>query len=305
MRVRAVSGAFLLLVASAGECGSGAVLAQTMPGTDQPVSAEKLSHYIKGYNFLIGTFGLPVEARLYAGQQMTRKTVNDPVNVSDGWIGLGDDELKQGQGMPGGGLAEVDAAAGEMIPILDRLVERLKGLDGYYASRGPLEDNFARGKREDLFVLADFKAALAALGPLNAALDRAIDRRDMANLLALKAEGDMIGFNGGLALQEAKHLVDLFHTAQDLRDPKVTADADTLADAILAALADENTALATATASGDMGHALRNSNYSTAAGRLQSLVGVYRNMKRSGNLALRQMMVGAYNSAVESVNVGQ
>ena len=49
-------------------------------------------------------------------------------------------------------------------------------------------------------MLADFKAAFAAPGPLHAALDRAIDRRDMANLLALKADGEVL--SGSLILND-------------------------------------------------------------------------------------------------------
>ncbi len=302
MRVRAISVSVLLLLGCVG--GSGAVLAQ-VPNGDPPISSAKLNHYVKGFNTLIGTFGLSQEYRLYAAQQISRKTVNAPVNVSDGWIGLGNDELRQGQAIPDGGLPEVDAAAGEMIPILDRLVERLKGLEAYYASRGQLEDDFARGKREDRLVLADFKEATNALPRLDAALERAIDKRDMEDLLALKARGDMIGFNGGLALQNAKRLTELFDDAASVRDPQVIAKADVLAETIVTALGDETTALAEAKAAGDGGQALRNSNYSVAAERLQGLVGTYREMKRSGNPALRPMLVAAYNAAIEEVNIGQ
>ncbi len=269
------------------------------------ISPAKLNHYIKGFNFLVGTFGLNAQSRLYTAQQISRKSVNDPVNISDGWLDQGDDELKQGYAMPGATTQDLDAAASAMTAILDRLVERLKGLESYYASRGQIEDNFARGKREDPLVLADFRAALTALQPLSDSLDAAIEQRDMAHIAALKAEGDLIGYDGRLALLKAKRLVDLFHNAQNIHKPEVVAQGDSLAAEILAALSDENTALSTAKAADDKSHSLRNSNYGMAAERLQTLVGAYRDMKRTGNVWGAQMMLGAYNSAVEEINIGQ
>ncbi len=269
-----------------------------------PIPEAKLNQYIKGYNSLIGTFGLPDQSRLYATQHIATRTGAGFVNVAPGWIVLGDDDLRMGQAVDTTGLPEVDAAVADMVPILDRLVERLKGLEAYYGSRGQLEDNFARGKREDPLVLADFKAALAALGPLDAALEHAIERRDTAHLAVLKERGDLVGFNGGLAVQRAKRLLGLVHTAADLHDPAVVAKADELADGILAALAEEGTALETAKASGDSSNALRNSMFGTAMGQLQGMVGAWRDMKRTGNVALRPAMVGAYNMAIRNINVG-
>lgn len=271
---------------------------------DQPIPVAKLNGYIKGFNFLVGTFGLRDQARLYAAQAIATKTANQPVNVAVGWIGLGDDDLRKARDMDGAGLDEVDAAAADMIQILDRLMERLKGLEAYYASRGQLEDGFARGKREDPLVLADFKAALAALGPLDAALTHAIDRRDLAKLAVLKKRGDLVGYNGGLAVQRTKRLLELVRTPADLHDPAVLAKGDALADGILAALAEENAALDTANASGDTSNGLRNSMYGTAAGQLRGVVGTWRDMKRTGNIALQPAMVGAYNMAIRSINVG-
>ncbi len=280
-------------------------MAQDGDAPAQTISPAKLNHYIKGFNFLVGTFGLNAQSRLYTAQQISRKSVNDPVNSSDGWLDQGDDELKQGSTIQGATTPELDTAASAMTAILDRLVERLKGLESYYASRGQIEDNFARGKREDPLVLADFAAALTALGPLSNALDAAIDQRDMAHIAVLKAEGDLIGYNGSLALLKAKRLVDLFHNAQNIHKPELVAQGDSLATEILTALSDENTALSAAKAANDTSHSLRNSNYSMAAERLQNLVGAYRDMKRTGNAWGAQLMIGAYNSAVQEVNIGQ
>ena len=285
---------------------AGPVFAQDDGGPkDPPISAEKLNDYIKGFNFLVGTFGLEQQYQQYTGQQIDRKTVRDPVFVSVGWVDQALDELQQARRVQDGGLPELDQAGDRIIPVLDRLVRRIKGLDSYYESRGQTEDNFARGKQENPLVIADFKEALADMQPLNAALDDAIAKRDAAELAQLKASGDMVGYDSGLALQKSKALVDLFNTPQDVRDPAKIQRGDALVEAILAALSDERTALAAAKTSGDDSHSMRNSGAGSAAERLMGLVGAYRDMKHSGNALGRQMMLSAYNDAVEQMNIMQ
>lgn len=271
---------------------------------DPPISSEKLNDYIKGFNVLVGTFGLAEQYQQYTGQQIARKSVNDSVFVSAGWIDQALDNLHKARAIPDGGLPELDQAGDRIIPVLDRLVGRLKALNEYYESRGQLEDKFARGKREDPLVLADFKEALADMAQLNVALDAATDRRESAELEALKASGDIIGYDGGLALQKSKALVGLFNSAQDIRDPAKVARGDALVDLIQAALSDERKQLAEAKASGDIRHSMRNTFYGTAADRLTGLIGAYRDFKRGGNASQHQAMVSAYNDAVEQMNTG-
>ena len=98
------------------------LLAAVAPAhADRPTPEAKLAHYVKGHNFLVGTFGLQVEYERYAAQHVARKAVGDMVSISLGWLEQGQDELKQAQAMGGGELPEVDAAAGPMVAILDRL----------------------------------------------------------------------------------------------------------------------------------------------------------------------------------------
>ncbi len=115
----------------------------------------------------------------------------------------------------------------------------------------------------------------------------------------------MIGFYGGMAMHDASRIVALLRDPAAFGDPRVTAQADILADAIAQSLADETVARAEAKAAGDTRHALRDSNYRSAAGHLQTMIGVYREIRHGGNTALRPMLLGAYNAAVESVNVGR
>ena len=270
--------------------------------SDQAMPAAKLNHYVQGFDVLIGPFGLNAQYQAYAAQHIARKSGNDPISVSDGWLDQGADALKRGQAVKGCGDSAIDTQAAVMITILDRLVARLEGLDTYYSSRGSRDDGLARGKREDPLVIADFNAALAALPPLSAALDEAVDHRDRAALRVLQQEDDQIAFKGGLALQQAKQLIALLRPPQAIHDPAIRARADTLVDAMAHALADERVAFAAARAGHD-DHPFRNAGYRMAADQLQTMIGAYRDLRHSGNAALFPMLLGAYNAAVENIDV--
>lgn len=272
---------------------------------DAEAEAAKLNHYVEGYNRLLGTFGLAEEYALYSAQKIAGKTVKDRFSVAVGWIDLGAEDLKAARAAAGGGLEELDAVGDRFIPAIGRLVDRLKGLDTYYKTRAYLEDNLARGKKEDPLALADFKDNLAMLDALHVALDKAIARRDEAELADLKRSGDGVGYDGGLALQKSKALIGLFADAKDMRDAARLKQGDELVALIEPALADLHKQLAAAKAGKDESHGMRDSFYDSVADRLESLVGAYRAMKRSGAAADFNAMVEAYNGAVEEANNGQ
>jgi hypothetical protein len=96
--------------------------------SDQDRANEKLDAYIKGYNTLIGTFGLSQQYQQYTGQRIAQKTVNDPVFVLPGWLSNGLDELKAARAIPGGA-GDLDAAGDTLPPVLGRLVAELEGLE--------------------------------------------------------------------------------------------------------------------------------------------------------------------------------
>ena len=267
-------------------------------------AAEKLNDYVKGYNGLIGTFGLSQQFQQYLGQQVARKGVNDSVFINVGWMDNGLDSLKQARAIRGGP-HDLDAAADPLIASLQQLIDRLKGLQVYYQTRGSLQDNFARGKGEDPLVIAEYRTALSQLQPLSDAIDRAQDRRDQAVLDARKASGDMVGYDAELALQKSKALMRLFHGAADLRNPAVFAKGDALVTQIQAALDDERAQQAKAKASHDIDHGLSDSMDATAADRLETFIGHYRDLKQSGTPFAYQMMVSSYNDAIQQNNFGQ
>ena len=278
---------------NAGEAGDGAA-----------VSGAKLNDYIKGYNTLIGSFGLQEQYNAYLGQQVSRKTVKDSVTLSEGWMDGALDDLKAARAAPDGGLADLDSAGDKLIANLERLVGRLKSLKSYYQSRANVEDGFVRGKREDPLVIEDFKQSAATLAALSGALEAAIEKRDEAGLAALRNSGDLIGYHGGLALQKSKALIELLSSAKDLRNPELIKRGDALAAEIAKAVEETRKSLG-AKPAGISAHDLRDSMYDDVVNSLEVLVGEYRDMKRSGSPSYYSAMVANYNEAVDHANLGR
>ncbi len=270
-------------------------------GADPDAEADKLNGYVKGYNTLIGTFGLRQQFAQYAGQRIPEKGLNDPVFVNPGWIGNGLDALRSARAIRPGTPSALDAAADPLIATLATLVDRLDGLAAYYRSRGQLTDHFALGKRQDPLVVAGFRQSLAELAALSDAIDREQDLRDARELASLKASGDRVAYDTTLALQKSKRLLGLFGSAADLRDASKLAAADGLAAEVQAALFDEQLARARSPGSGGINDSMDDS----AAEALQTLLGHYRDLRHGGTPFNLQLMVYSYNNAVQQHNYGQ
>jgi hypothetical protein len=301
-----------LLLAACGAGGDGNMTdtandaAAATPVADDADAREaaKLNAYVAAYNALVSTFGLTAQYAQYRGQQIEKKGIDDPVFVLPGWLDNGLTDLRKAQALPGTeATRELHAAGARLLPVLERLVGELKGLQSYYQSRGQVADNFARGRREHPQVLADFQAAITANDRLSAAIDAVQDRRDAAELEALKTSGDAIGYQGALAINRAKQLLRVTDDPAALRDPVRAARADRLVAEIVAAQAALRSALAASQGNRDPENGIRNSMYDTVADRLDGVVGGYRDYRRTGQPMFRQGMVSAYNDAIDHANM--
>jgi hypothetical protein len=285
--------------------GGNATAPSAAPGDDVPAeSGDKFNGYVKGYNTLVSTFGLEPQYETYLGQRIQQKGINDSFIINVGWLDNALDELKTARAVPCK-CRGLDEAGDRMVPVLERLVGRLKGLETYYASRAYYQDDLARGKREDPLVIADFRAAMSLMQPLSDAIDAVQAKNDAAELATLKREGDMVGYNGALALQRSKALIGMFDAPEDARDPNQLRRADALAAEVEAALGDARAALDKSKGASDPDNGLRNSMYDTVIDRLTGMVGQYRGFRRSRSTADYQMMVASFNDAVEHANYSQ
>lgn len=306
MRRHALVGvlAALALLSACGGGGGGTDGNRAAAAADPAQAAsrgDKFNDYVKGYNTLVSTFGMRAQYQSYLDQRIRQKGINDSFVINVGWLDNALDELKAARAAKCD-CRDLDAAGDRIVPVLERLVGRLKGLETYYASRAYLEDNLARGKREDPLVIADFQAGLAAMPALSDAIDAVQAGNDEAALADRKRDGDMVGYQGGLALQRSKALINLFDTPADARDPAKLQRGDALVAEIERALAETRTALAKSQGASDPEHGLRNSMYDSVADGLTGMVGHYRGLRR-GNMGEYQMMVASYNDAIEHANL--
>jgi len=266
-----------------------------------PADMAKVSAYTQGFNKLVGTYGLVETADDYAEADISRRSAQDPIIVSAGWIEQAQDALKSARAMPGGSKT-VDQAADTLIADLDKVLARLRPLKVYYDSKAYRDDGLARGKAEDPLMQAEFQTALADMDAFSEALKAERNKHLTVELAALKARGDLLGYNSKLALQQSESLVDLFKSPEDFSDPATLAKGDAIVAQLETTLADQRKAYAEAKAKagGQIGPTRQ-----IAADQLTSMIGNYRDLKRTRSAEDFNMMQHNYNSAVELLNLPQ
>lgn len=259
----------------------------------------KFNAYVSSYNGLIGDSGLVHEYQVYREAEVSRKSPKDNIDIGPGSIERDRDKLKATRAMPGGGAPDLDAAADKLISALDPVVTQLSGLTVYYTSKAYTEDKLARGKREDSQMLAEFKAASAALTDFNTQLERESARREELELEKSKASGDMVVYNTKLALYQAKGFIELFHSPDDTSNAVVIAQADAKIAELEKTLAAQRDAVAKAK---QAGHDSDVAAYASVGDELTEMIGNYREMKQLGRADKFHFVILAYNAAINTSN---
>lgn len=274
---------------------------ETAPaGRSDDAARAKLGAYTAGYNKLLDTFGLPATAEAYAKEEIASKKPSDSISVNDGWLEQANSLLKTARAMSGGP-ADVDQAADRLLGALGAAMTRLDGLKVYYDSKAYKDDGLKRGKQEDAAMTAEFKAALTAMEQFSTILDRERKSATTAELAALQAKGDMLGYHTRLALQQTEQLVSLFNGEADIRNPAVIARADAQLAILEKTLTAQRGELAKAKTAATSEKPV-DVNYSLVADRLTSAIGDYRDLKQSREVDDYNDLIGHYNDAVEDSN---
>ena len=265
----------------------------------------KLNAYTEGYNVVIGTFGVKEQFDQYEKAGIGGEHPEpELVSLNGGWLEQARSKLVAARAMTAPGLGEADAAADRFIPALQKVMAHEATLNSYYTSKAWRDDGLARGRREDPGLVADFRRASALAEPLDAALTKARDVREQAELQDAKNRGDTVGYETERALHEGRALVQSFSSEADLADRHSLSAADVRAAALEKTLVDQHAAVAkakqTVNASGPDGW--RVDSYGRAGDDLDSLLGAYRDLKAGGGAASYQAMVAAFNSAVSGTN---
>lgn len=270
----------------------------------------KLNAYTKGYNVVIGTYGLRAALENYErGHIMDPKPEPEYVILSNGRLDEARSELKAAHAMPAAGLGDVDAAANRFIPDLDKVMAHATELNSYYTSKAWRDDGLARGRREDPVLVSEFHKAIAEGDVLEAALDKARDQREAAELNRLKTSGDLLGYDTKLAISQARVLASGFNSEASLHDPQKIAQADLRAVDLQKTLADQHAQVIKAkaksggAASGSVGIAdFRVDTFGRASDELDEMLGHYRDLKAGGGLDAYNAMISTLNSAIGDAN---
>ncbi|MEG3085383.1 DUF3829 domain-containing protein [Sphingomonas sp. PB2P12] len=250
----------------------------------------QLEGYIEAHNRLIGSFGYYERSGLYRKADVAHASTEGQFLVSDGWISKGIDALKEARAKSGAA-ADLNAAADALIVSLTKVDTHLADLATYYDSKKFLEDNLARGKREDPQMLAELTVADKDMDTFNRLLERDIAKRDQVVLEKLKSEGDLLAYNSKLALMHSNALISMFNTADDLRSSAIFARADAEVAVIEKAIDDAHQQAAKV-----------GKKDPSELDALKTMIGYYRSLKKKHEASDAEGMMRNYNTAVDAAN---
>lgn len=125
------------------------------------------------------------------------------------------DMLRQNRAAPGEGMAEVDAAADQLVEAAEKVRVHEKELVPYFQDKVYRTDDMARAKVFFPDLEQDYEAALAALSALDAEVLKSRRAAAEKEMEAFKAAGDMVRYHTEEMLLLSEELLAIFD------DPKV------------------------------------------------------------------------------------
>jgi hypothetical protein len=200
--------------------------------------------------------------------------------------------------MQASGFNEMDKSADDVIASLEKLLPQLKTLKLYFETKAYREDDLAKIKSEDASLLANFAVGTTASEKFNSLLSVEQKKRNAAELAAMKASGDLLGYSTKLALQQGEELVNMFSSENDINNPEKYKAADALVAELDKTLAEQRQHLAAEKnkkPGADNGH-------ESVGGYLVSLIGSYRDLKQFKRSQHFNKMVETYNNAIATAN---
>lgn len=208
-------------------------------------------------------------------------------------------DLKRAHAEPGR-LPEVDAAAARAIPALDKLLVRLRGLDSYYTTRGPLADGFARGRREHPLLIADYRDAIPAWKGLKTAYEAARDADLVRSAAFYQREGRTAEYYDVAMVQKATALVRTIDSAQAATDPAKAAKADAIVTELLALVQRGRAERGQADRKDPDGAAMRDNGVPE---NIERMIGAWRDLQRTPDADHHAAMVEPYAAAMQTVTL--
>lgn len=205
-------------------------------------------------------------------------------------------DIRRARALPGA-LPGLDAAADRAVPVLERLLARVRGLDSYYTTRGPLADDFARGRREDPLLIADYKAAIAVWDPLQAAFAKLRDENLDHAAAFYQREKRMAEYYDVAVVKKAGELARTIDTPEAARDPARAAAAERIVGEILPLIDQGRSARATQRAKDPDGSAALDNGVAEGAERM---IGAWRDLRRAPDADHHEDMMEPYEGIVRT-----
>jgi Protein of unknown function (DUF3829) len=258
----------------------------------------KLNAYTGAYNSLIGSGGLPQTYERYVFAEIPKKRAINHIGFFEGSLGDPLEKFKAARAMQASGFNEMDKSADDVIASLEKLLPQLKTLKLYFETKAYREDDLAKIKSEDASLLANFAVGTTASEKFNSLLSVEQKKRNAAELAAMKASGDLLGYSTKLALQQGEELVNMFSSENDINNPEKYKAADALVAELDKTLAEQRQHLAAEKnkkPGADNGH-------ESVGGYLVSLIGSYRDLKQFKRSQHFNKMVETYNNAIATAN---
>ena len=255
--------------------------------------ADKFNEYSEAFNKLIDdNWGVSKMAAKYEEIDIPGAKPSDSINFPENMTVLETaiESLKRGRAGTGDHAETADAAVDKLLPAAEKLLAQWKTLEPYFSSKAYREDKLAKAKSMHADLVASYKATLDGIQLLDAALTDHQRARNQAEMDSLKSEGNMAGYHTVHSMQ----LADLLVTATQKKD---LATAEKLLPELEASVA-ELTKAGAALPQTDQ----NKSEIDSIQGRLNAMIGDYREFKQSKRDSYVESMVGAYNDAIGDYN---
>lgn len=267
----------------------------------EDAASEKLDAYIKGYNPLVGTWGLQKQYDNFQKYDFSKRKATDNISFSENSssIDRAIESFRKGQAIKASGMEDIDAAVAELITAAEKLSAQQKDLKPYFESKKYQEDNLAKGKAAYPIMMENYKATISAFDKLSVLVSKYQRIETEKRIAKFKQSGDMVRYYTEEAMLQAQDLTSVFDDPEKAIKEQASY---TKADAIIAKLEPALDAQRKAHEEAKSKNTKNISFYDSVNRELTSMVGKYRDLRTKKSPDAYNAMMGDYNDAVENYN---
>lgn len=270
-------------------------------GSTENSASEKLNAYIKGYNALVGNWGLQEVFERVKKSDLTKKKSSDHINFSENSsaIDRAIESFRKGLAIKASGMEDIDAAVTEFIAAGEKLSTQQKELKPYFDSKRYQDDNLAKGKEAYPVMLANFQSAMTAFEKLSVQVAKYQRIETEKRIAEFKKSGDMVRYYTEEAMLQSQDLMALFDDPEKaIKNPNTYAKGDAIIVKLEQALDEQRKAYQEAKSK----ETKNISFYDSVNSGLTSMIGYYRDLRSKKSASQYNSMMSNYNRAVDDYN---